>query len=415
MTPSAAVGRLALVAFAALAGGCSKRALDDRGSAGLGGVSGGGTGGGASGGSEVGGGSGSGGGGSGGRFTATRKLDMLFVIEDAPSMLNAQGNLTLNFPTLMKELMALPGQPPDLHIAVVSTDMGVASGTHLGCNTTGGENGVFQHVARGTCTATGLEAGATYIADGPDGRNYAGSLEDVFACIARLGEDGCRFGQPLAAAARALGADGHAAPAENAGFLRDDAFLFVVFLARSDDCSAPAGSPLFDTANNTTVADPLGPPTHFRCNEFGHLCGHPAIPPPRNSPTGDSLSGASLTDCVPAEEAGKLTPVHTFAAQLRSLKQHPDLQIVVSAIAGKPAPYNIWWATPPSLGTGPWPIMAPSCQALPAGITGDPGVRLSGLINAFGANGSFVSVCEASYAPIVVRIAELLGSAGQRD
>src|SRR5262245_23445677 len=225
MTPGEGVRIGCGILLAALACGCNKRPLGEHGSAGLGGAGGGGTGGGANAGSDAGG--GRGGGGSGGAFTATNKLDMLFVVEDAPSMLNAQHNLTLNFPTWMTALKTLGGQP-DLHIAVVSTDMGVGSGTHLGCNTVGGNNGIFQHAARGTCTATGLEADATYIADGPDGRNYAGRLEDVFACIAPLGESGCRFGQPLAAAARALGADGHAVPDENAGFLRDDAFLFVV-------------------------------------------------------------------------------------------------------------------------------------------------------------------------------------------
>ena len=99
----------------------------------------------------------------------------------------------------------------------------------------------------GTCTATNLEAGATYISDDNGVKNYTGQLEDVFTCIAAVGDSGCGFEQPLASVVRALGADGRPAPPENQGFLRPDALLFIVLLTDEDDCSVPAGSNLFDT------------------------------------------------------------------------------------------------------------------------------------------------------------------------
>ena len=78
---------------------------------------------------------------------------------------------------------------------------------------------------------------------------------------------------------RALGADGFGGPpAENAGFLRPDAYLAIILITNEDDCSASPGQgpnnriPLFDTRSNTNIASQLGPPANFRCNEFGHLC-----------------------------------------------------------------------------------------------------------------------------------------------
>src|SRR5262249_59622241 len=100
--------------------------------------------------------------------------------------------------------------------------------------------------------------------------NYTGNINDVFACLAAVGATGCSFQQPLAAVARALGVDGRPMPDESQAFLRPEAFLYVAFVAAEDDCSA-SDSGLFDTALNPTLDSPLGPPTHFRCNEFGHL------------------------------------------------------------------------------------------------------------------------------------------------
>src|SRR5262245_25980431 len=91
-----------------------------------------------------------------------RKVDMLFVIDGSPAL--AQNNLIGNFPALMTALQADPAGLPDLHIAVVSSDMG-AHASIPGCIATGA-NGEFQHTARGTCSATNLEAGATFITNG---------------------------------------------------------------------------------------------------------------------------------------------------------------------------------------------------------------------------------------------------------
>ena len=395
-----------LVAIVALAAGCGKRALTPDAGGSIGGNLG-------LGGAGIGGDLGLGGAGGGGNIgpggsasTPTRKLDILFVIDDSSLMRLPQNNLLRNFPAMASRLMDPPGLP-DLHLAVISSDMGAGDGSVSGCDSTGGKNGIFQYTARGTCTATGLAPGATYISDNGTVRNYTGNLPDVFACIAALGESGCGFEHPLAAIARALGADGRPPPAENQGFLRPDAYLFIVLLTNEDDCSAPSGSPLFDTRSSTNLASVLGPLQNFRCNEFGHLCN--GARPPRLAPNGSVDDTVAMDGCVPAEGNGVLIPVASFVAQLRSLKAFPDQQIVVSAIAGPAVPYGVKWFGPPLNDTGPWPVMSHSCTASDGSVA-DPAVRVESWVRSFGANGLILPVCLDSFASSFDRIAQLLNT-----
>jgi hypothetical protein len=378
---------LAWIATVALAAGCGGRPVHADASAGIGG--------------------GAGQAGAGGTFTPTRKIDMLFVIDDSGSTRLMQDNLLRNFPVFVNRLSEPPGLP-DLRIAVVSTDLGAGDGSVPSCDATGGRNGIFHYTARGTCTSTGLDPGATYIADDGVVRNHTGNLADVFTCIGALGNSGCGFSHALAAAARALGANGQPAPAENRGFLREDAFLFIMILTNEDDCSAPPGSGLFDTVTNTNLASPLGPVSLYRCSEFGHLCG--GKKPPRLAPNGRVDDRVTLDGCVSAEGAGMLTPVATVVAQLRALKPFPDQQIVVAAIVGPTTPYTIAWRNPGVTDTGPWPVLQPSCVATD-GSVGLPSVRIAQWVQSFGANGLLLSVCDTDFAPSLDRMAQLLNQA----
>ena len=271
-----------------------------------------------------------------------------------------QHNLLSNFPTFTTALRSLTGGLPNLHIAVITSDLGAGDGSVAGCTADGGDAGIFHYTARGTCTSTNLDPGATFISDVDGVKNYTGNIDDVFSCIAAVGDSGCGFEQPLASVARALGADGRPMPAENQGFLRPDALLFIVLLTDEDDCSVPPGSALFDTTSNLNLASQLGPATNFRCNEFGHLCN--GAKPPRLAPTGNVNDLVSLDGCVSAEGAGMLTPLATLRAQLRSLKPFPDQQILVAAIAAPSAPYTVEWRSPYGNDTGPWPVIDHSCM-----------------------------------------------------
>ena len=195
-------------------------------------------------------------------LTVNRNVDLLFLIDDSSSMKQSQDNLRRNFPAFMTKLKNLPGGLPNVHIGIVSSDMG--AGDVSGCTT--GKGGILQFAPRGDCTSTGLDASATFISDINGVRNYTGNLEDVFTCMAALGEHGCGFENQFGAVVRALNADGQGLPSENAGFLRPDAYLAIVMITNEDDCSASPGIPLYDFTANTHIADQLGPITNFRCN-----------------------------------------------------------------------------------------------------------------------------------------------------
>jgi len=334
-----------------------------------------------------------------------RNVDILFMIDNTAGRL-VQDNLLRNFSTFASALGAFPGGLPNLHMAVITSDLGAGDGSIAGCSATGGDAGRFQYTARGTCTATNLDVGATFISNIGGSANYRGNLEDVFTCIAAVGESGCGFEQPLAAVARALGADGQPPPEENQGFLRADAFLLIVLLTDEDDCSVPAGSTLFDTTTNS-LASPFGPVSSYRCNEFGHLCN--GVKPPRTAPNGSVSDVVTLNGCVSAEGAGQLTPVATLVSQLRSLKVDPDAQIQVAAIAAPPAPYTVHWKNPPVTDSGPWPAVSLSCTASD-GSFGDPAVRINQWAAAFGTYGQFYGLCEPDYGVTLAAIAARLGA-----
>ena len=340
-------------------------------------------------------------------LTANRNVDLLFLVDDSSSMEKSQQNLRRNFPAFMTALKALPGGLPNVHIAVVSSDMGAASG----CDPKTSKNGIFQYLTppppegQQPCT-TNLNPGATFISDIAGQKNYAGNLEDVFSCIAALGEDGCGFEHQFAAITRALGADGKAPPLENQEFLRPEAYLAIVMITNEDDCSASPGVPLFDETDNQTLADQLGPRTNFRCNEFGHICD--GIHPSRNAPNNDVAATVTYDNCTSNDGEGYLLSVVDTANRIKALKADPENQVMVAAIAGPEAPYTVEWKAPLISDTGPWPAIKPSCMASD-GSYAAPSTRTSAFVRQFGGNGLQLSICDDEFAPALVRIAEKIG------
>jgi hypothetical protein len=252
-----------------------------------------------------------------------------------------------------------------------------------------------------TCGDGKLNTGEHFISNVNGQANYAGSLEGTFGCIAALGDTGCGFEHPFGAMLRSLGADGNGgAPAENANFLRPNAHLAVVLLTNEDDCSAPINDTMFFDPTSRYVSDPRGPLTSYRCNEFGHRCGGKS--PPRTM-------AADLSDKCTSAEDGRLLRVRTVADQLKALKPGTPEMVLVSVIAGPPAPYRVRLGQP-TLTDDPaqWPSIDHSCSQND-GTFADPGVRLKELTDAFGANGTFQSICSASFMPALEKIAQEIG------
>ena len=368
--------------------------------------------------------------------TVNRQIDLLFMIDDSSSMETGQASLRTNLPSFMDVLKGLPGGLPDLHVAVVSSDMGAGDGSSImGCSVAG-DNGIFKYAPTGTCTATGLATGATFLTDtggaSPQTNFGTEDITTVFQCIAILGATGCGFEHQLASVARALGADGKAPPTQNAGFLRPNAILAIVLLTNEDDCSAPTGSPLFNPTSSQ-LASTYGPTSNFQCNEFGHKCLVPAglpnagtmQPPSRYAPNNSANDTvvytapmAATSNCVSYEDSPVLTPVGQVAAGIKRLKAFPQSQILVTAITGlnegaSSNGYEVTWQTAPVSDTGPWPRIAHACGSDSAGApTGfaDPAVRIEQFVKQFGDNGFVDNYCQANYAGTLGLIAAKLSA-----
>jgi hypothetical protein len=363
------------------------------------------------------------------------EIDILFMIDNSSSMTEMQQKLQDQLPTFMQVLQALP-TPPSLHVAVVSSDMGAPgdSTSSIMC-TKAGDQGQFQSQPRGTCTATTITAGDTFISDADNMPNYTDPIGNVFQCIALLGDKGCGFENQLASIDRALGGDGQQ-PSTNANFLRPEAYLGIVILTNEDDCSAPTNTQLYSlNGGQQNAANPLGPIANYRCNQWGHLCTDPAtgaveMPPPQ--PPGDAvMTGGTptllMTDCMSNDTgSGLLTPVSQFISDIKSLKgASADDQILVASISAPASPYTVAWL-PESGGTNTqpgevWPTIEHSCGAAGGddvnplatmnptdGSFGDPGVRIAQFVNAF-PNSVLASICDASYARSMTLIATKLG------
>jgi hypothetical protein len=338
--------------------------------------------------------------------TANRKIDILFMVDNSKSMDQSQANLAANLPAFMDVLKKLPDGLPDLHIGVVSSDLGAGDGSFTACSGNG-DAGVFHSSPTGSCTATNLQPDATYISAPIGGTpNFTGDITAVFQCIAQLGAKGCGFEHQLASVARALGADGAPPPQENQNFLRKDAYLGIVLITNEDDCSAPMT--FFD--NDLTLGSPHG--AAFRCNEFGHLCsrnGGPPEPPLRLSPNPADLTTTVAYDgCVSSEGDGLLTPVTQFVQQIKALKDDPNNQILVASIQGPATPYVEHWIAPAETDTGPWPEIEHSCDGGTAVGYADPGVRLQQFVEGFGGNGLVYPICSDNFGPSLMTIATKL-------
>jgi hypothetical protein len=160
-----------------------------------------------------------------------RAVDLLYVIDNAGSAGEAQWEVALSFGALVATLAHGLGTQPDLHVGVISTDLGTR-GVYFGpCSPPGrpaGDDGAL--LTNGCAGIDGTFLRDVARADGGRDVNYTGALADRFSCMARLGTGGCLsfeapLGAPRARSSRA-----------QPGFLRPSATLAVVLVTNEDDC-----------------------------------------------------------------------------------------------------------------------------------------------------------------------------------
>ncbi|MBN1774283.1 MAG: hypothetical protein JXB32_23690 [Deltaproteobacteria bacterium] len=192
------------------------------------------------------------------RATGRTRVDLLFVIDNSGSMAQEQEAASRYFGRLLRALVDPPdddgdGRPDavpveDLHVGVVSTDLGTMGLTVSTCRIPdGGDDGCLLHAPSGTVPDCATEY-PTFLARDPlNATDYLPErLAADFACLATLGTNGCGFEQPLEAMRRA--AAEHQGPGRcNEGFLRDDSVLALVVITDENDCSvAPDHPEIFD-------------------------------------------------------------------------------------------------------------------------------------------------------------------------
>ncbi len=309
------------------------------------------------------------------RSIPNRDLDILFVVDNSASTGDKQAALAAAFPRMIDVLSQVEGGLPNLHIGVVTTDMGTSSSGDAVPAPAVGQVGAGGCMGRGDDgllrkTPAMTEAFLSDV-EGASGRvrNYTGTLRDVFGELAHVGYTGCGFEQPLAAMKRALGN-----PA-NAGFLREDANLAIVILSDEDDCSLATGAMLGpDTAT-------LGPLDSFRCFRFGVECQQ------------DTNAIGPKTDCTAATSSPYVDDLNPFVDAILAAKSDSRM-VMTAAIVGDPTPVNVELRQPPGGGTVVNALSHSCTFDSPVGVAvADPAVRIAGLLESFPGRSQLTSIC----------------------
>jgi len=294
-----------------------------------------------------------------------REVDILFMIDNSPSMDPKQTRLAQNFPSMIQVLQQIPDPSggvslPDVHIGVISSDMGSGS-EPIGenCKRVLGDRGLLYgndpsnplasvnpnadptlggHPVANGC---GLHEGQRWISDiaNPNGtgriKNYDGNIQDVFACLATaVGTKGCGYEHPLQSVRVALTADYPANPKdapnqinpENIGFLRPKGYLAIVLITDEDDCSADPD----DNVNDSMflqAQNPLTETASLKCAARGHVCnGQPitgyedpsiGFQPPNPLPAPNVGFTTAFANCAPKDQPNPGSPDHHYLPLIR--------------------------------------------------------------------------------------------------
>jgi hypothetical protein len=244
-----------------------------------------------------------------------QKLDLLVVMDDSAGV-NEEGWAEVGraLMTFLDELRRSPHGLPDIHLGIVSQDLG-AGPTYIGQCVPGGQKGALIRAA-----SCGIAAGERFVTltEGGARTNASRPLAETLTCLTNVGGAGCGYEHFLAAALRALSGT----VPENSGFARPDADLALFIHSDEDDCSAPPDSDFFATPMPMQTGS-------FRCALAGHRCHGRAIPAaPFEAPFAacdDDPSGG-----------GHLIPVDQAITAARALR--PGRRLFVGGVIGRPIP-----------------------------------------------------------------------------
>jgi len=319
-------------------------------------------------------------------------VDLLFVVDNSATMAEEQTAFAGAMGELVRALISgdldADGTPDqlraqDLHVGIVSTDMGTFGFVLPGCtDATDGDDGVLLETRTSHACPTAAPAIHAFGA-GDTPADFVSEL----GCAVRIGAAGCGLEQPLEAALEALTPStssiefaamsrGHGDGA-NAGFLRPDSILAIVFLTDEDDCSA-ADPRLFDPSSTMYPLE-----LAVRCYAY------PAA----------------------------LQPVSRYSEGLIALVSSPD-RLVVATISGVPtalvgmSPAGIL-AAPDMEHRLEGTAMRPSCTDPVRGAAVPPRrmVRLASSLEGTGARLEIQSICQDDLSPALRAVAARIGQA----
>jgi len=336
--------------------------------------------------------------------TVNRDIDILFVIDDSPSMADKQTNLKNNFPNFINVLNTIEGGLPNVHLGVVTSDLGASGadgmvapaipGSVGGCSSTG-KNGALQTYTAGAAVTGKFISDVASATPGTRTKNYTGTLASAFSTIASAGAAGCGFEQHIEAAKRALQTTNTA----NAGFIRPTAYLAIIILADEDDCS------MEHTTLLTSDTTQLGPLQSFRCTRYGIICD-----------TGGTDTNAMnvigpKANCHSNESSQYLTKIADYVTFFKSLKADPT-NVIVAGIVGVPTPFEVELRAPNG-STTQIPALAHSCTYTDSSNqpeVADPAIRIKQLLDSFPNRSTFSTICQQDLSTGLVLIAQLLKS-----
>jgi len=292
-----------------------------------------------------------------------RKLDMVFMIDNSPSMAPKVNKLKLQLPKLLDALKDRnDGSYPDLRVAMIDSDLGTGGAYVSGScgpnesngNSSYGDLGNFQVRGAAGC---GVSPGALWL-ELTRGRpiNFSATtdISQVFGCLAgNLGTVGCGEEHQLQAFEFALVAQNlHTQQygAQNT-FLRPEAYLGLVFLSDEDDCSAATNDGMFGDKPELR-----GESASLRCATRGHKCGGvnltnagPGYPTTaafetdfaacaaRNDACPNFTDSNQTTDTSEPTTCSPLKDVRKLAQEIKSLKGDiAEEKILVAGIFGWP-------------------------------------------------------------------------------
>jgi hypothetical protein len=277
------------------------------------------------------------------------EVDILFMVDNSRSMLAMQTELQAKFHSFLDVFAKLTLKPvpkyADLHIAVVTSDYGAGSTpgpkdfNGHGCDASpGGQRGIME-------SCPGCSGNARFISYkfGPkaDVCNLtagctADNLNATFASLASVGADGCGFEHQLESVYAAL----DPATKQNAGFLRPEAYLAVVFVTNEDDGSAPPGVDVFNP--DSKLVGMYGDYNTYRQTRYGVQCMGVLAP---EAPSSGPLLGCAPADNMPA----MMTPmaaewdVSRYIERFKKIKSNPE-DVILVAIDAPESPFTTLYA-----------------------------------------------------------------------